>query len=147
MAARLSFSTGPAIGGGRDSQPPHRERVTTQPPKPPSMSMFEMLLAAAANAAMAKAEAERPPWPMNPFPTGIRSGSATDCVLAELRRAYPQHLEHGQLRFNLGASRGMVTWALRYAESHGLVERVHDPRHPRYCRWRITQKGLTNDRD
>ncbi len=107
-------------------------------------TMFEMLLSASASAAQAKAEAVKPPWPMNPFPSGIRAGSATERVMAELRRVHPQHLEHGQLRFNLGASRGMVTWALKYLESQDLVCRVHDPRHPHYCRWRATEKGLAH---
>ncbi len=107
-------------------------------------SMFEMLLSASASAAAVKAESERPPWPMNPFPTGIRAGSATERVLAELRRVHPQHMEHGQLRFNLNASRGMITWGLRYLESQGFVERVHDPRHPSYRRWRATEKGLAH---
>lgn len=99
-------------------------------------SLFAQLLSASASAAQAKAEAERPPWPVNPFPKGIRPGSATDRVLAELRRAHPQHLEHGQLRFNLNTTRGMVTWALRFLEARGLVERLHDPRNPSYRRWR-----------
>lgn len=107
-------------------------------------SLFQQLLSASASAAQAKAEAERPPWPVNPFPKGIRPGSATDRVLAELRRVHPQHLEHGQLRFNLGISRGMCTWALRYCEEHGLVERLHDPRNPHFRRWRVTQEGLTH---
>lgn len=104
--------------------------------KPPSF--LEMFSSAAASAAHAKAEAEKPAWPANPFPKGIRDGSVTDKVLAELRRVRPAHLEHGQLRFNLGASRGAVSWALRYLEAHGLVARVSDPRHPQYRRWKAT---------
>lgn len=107
-------------------------------------SMFAQLLSASASAAVAKAEAERPPWPMNPFPSGIRAGSATGRVLAELRRVHPQQLEHGQLRFNLGASRGMVTWALKYLERQGLVERVSDPRNPSYRRWRAVLPAPTS---
>lgn len=106
-------------------------------------SLFAQLLSASASAAQAKAEAERPPWPVNPFPKGIRPGSATDRVLAELKRAYPQHLEHGQLRMNLGLSRGAVCWALRYLEARGLVERLHDPRNPSYRRWRAVLPGPT----
>jgi hypothetical protein len=100
-------------------------------PKPPTM--FDLFLSQAANAC---ATDERPSWPRNPFPKGIRAGSATERVLNELRRVHPQHVEHGQLRFNLNASRGMVSWALRYLEGHGLVSRVHDPRNPHYRRWR-----------
>lgn len=93
-------------------------------------------MSASASVAKAKAEAQRPPWPINPFPRGIRAGSATDCVKQELEREYPRFLEHGQLRMRLGLSRGAVTWALNYLESLGLVERVHDPRNPQYRRWR-----------
>lgn len=108
-------------------------------------SFFEQLMAASASAAQAKADATKPPWPMNPFPSGIQSGSATDKVLTALKRAHPTHLEHGQLRFNLNASRGMVTWALKYLEARGLIERLHDPRSPQYRRWRVTEKGLQHD--
>ncbi len=108
-------------------------------------SLFAQLLSASASAAQAKAEAARPPWPLNPFPRGIRPGSATDRVLAELRRVHPQHLEHGQLRFNLNASRGMVTWALRYLEAHGLVKRLPDPRNPSFRRWRAVVPAPTFD--
>lgn len=114
---------------------------------PPPLSLFAQLISASASAARAKAEAVKPPWPANPFPTGMRQGSATERVLAELRRVHPQPIEHGQLRFNLNASRGMVTWALKYLEHHGLVSRVHDPRHPHYRRWRVTQKGLNHVAD
>lgn len=113
-------------------------------------SMFEMLLSASASAVQTKADAEKPAWPPNPFPRGMRDGKCTDRVLAELRRAYPQHLEHGQLRMNLGLSRGMVTWGLRYLEARGLVERLHDPRNPSYRRWRAVLPAPTfgegNDR-
>jgi len=105
--------------------------------------MFAQLLSASASAAAVKAEAERPPWPMNPFPSGMRSGSATERVLAELRCVHPQALEHGQLRCNLNASRGMVTWALRYLEAHGLVTRAADPRNPSYSRWRAVLPAPT----
>jgi hypothetical protein len=117
--------------------------MTTTPPKLPSM--FAQLLSASASAAQAKAEAERPPWPPNPFPSGIRSGSATEAVLNLLRSEAPRHLEHGQIRMRLDISRGMATWALKYLEGNGMVERVHDPRHPHYRRWRVTQKGLNHD--
>lgn len=104
-------------------------------------SLFAQLLSASASAAQAKAEAEKPAWPPNPFPRGMRDGKCTDRVLAELKRAYPQHLEHGQLRMNLGLSRGAVTWALRYLEARGMVTRATDPRNPSYCRWRSTSGG------
>jgi hypothetical protein len=106
-------------------------------------SLFQQLLSASASAAQAKAEAERPPWPLNPFPRGIRAGSATDRVLAELRRVHPHHLEHGQLRINLAISRGMCSWALKYLEAHGLVQRLHDPRNPSFRRWRAVVPAPT----
>ncbi len=118
--------------------------MTATPQKLPSM--FEMLLSAGASAAQAKAEATKPPWPVNPFPTGIRSGSATEAVLAELQRVAPKPLENGQLRFNLSITRGMATWALHYLESQGLVARVSDPRHPAYCRWRAVLPAPTVER-
>lgn len=106
----------------------------SKPPRIPSM--FELAMSAAASAVRAKAEAQRPPWPPNPFARGIREGSGTDRVLALLLAVAPEHLEHGQIRMRLGASRGMVTWALKYLEAQDLVERVHDPRNPQYRRWR-----------
>lgn len=106
-------------------------------------SMFEMLLSASASAAQAKADAEKPAWPPNPFPRGMRDGKCTDRVLAELKRVAPQHLEHGQLRMNLGLSRGAVCWALRYLEARGMVERLHDPRNPSYRRWRAAPPAPT----
>lgn len=117
--------------------------MTGIPPKLPSM--FEQFMSAAASSASAKANTQRPAWPHNPFPKGIRQGSATEAVLAELRRVAPKPLKNGQLRFNLGITRGMATWALHYLESRGQVARVSDPRHPAYCRWRATE--VNHDRD
>ncbi len=90
----------------------------------PPLSMFAQLLSASASAAQAKAAPRQ--WLDNPFPPGMHEGSATSKVLAELRRVAPQSVEHGQLRFNLNASRGMVTRALKYLEAQFLVSRVHD---------------------
>lgn len=97
--------------------------------------MFEQLMSAAASADAARAEAARPPWPLNPFPKGIRPGSATDRVLAELRRVAPQPLEAGQLRFRCQAGRGAVAWATAYLIAHGLVQQLHDSRSPQYHRY------------
>lgn len=99
-------------------------------------SLLQLALGASASARQAKEDARKPVWPVNPFPRGMRDGKCTDRVLAELKRAYPQHLEHGQLRMNLGLSRGAVCWSLRYLEAHGLVARVSDPRNPQYRRYR-----------
>ena len=105
--------------------------------KPPSL--FEMFASASRSVAAVKAEAERPPWPVNPFPTGPKSGCTTERVLALLQAEYPKHLEHGLLRMLLGATRGMITWSLRYLEAKGQVERIHDPRYLHFKRWRATQ--------
>lgn len=103
------------------------------PPKIPSM--FEMLMAQAASAANLE---PRRQWPMNPFLSGVREGSATDRVRAELRRAFPQPLDHGQLRFRLGASRGAINWATAYLIHQGEIVAVSDPRSPQYKRYRAT---------
>jgi hypothetical protein len=117
--------------------------MTGRPPRLPSM--FEMLMSASASAARAKAEAARPAWPLNPFPPGIREGSATSRVLAELRRVAPQSLESGQLRFRCNANRGGIAWAVRYLAHQGLIEQIPDPRSPCFRRYRVTEKGLSHD--
>lgn len=108
------------------------------PPKFPTM--LEMFRSAAASASAAKAEAERPPWPVNPFPKGIRPGSVTDRVLQELQREAPGVLEHGQLRMRCAASRGAVNWATAYLCAHDLIEQLQDPRSPMYRRYRLKGK-------
>ena len=105
---------------------------------PPQLSMFAQLLSASASAARVKADGESRTWPVNPFPTGPKAGCTTERVLALLQAEYPKHLEHGELRMLLGATRGMITWSLRYLEAKGQVERVHDPRNSSYKRWRAT---------
>lgn len=99
-------------------------------------SLLQLALGASASARQAKLDAQKPVWPINPFPRGMREGCCTQRVLEELKRAYPKHMEHGQLRFNLNLSRGAVSWSLRYLEQHGMVARVSDPRNPCYRRWR-----------
>lgn len=113
--------------------------MTATPPKLPSM--FEQFLSAAASAAAAKTEAQRPAWPSNPFPTGIRQGSITDKVLQELRLAYPQSLEHGQLRHRCQAGRGAVNWATSFLIHLGKVQSFPDPRSPQYRRYRLASNG------
>lgn len=107
-------------------------------------SLFDMFASAAASAAKSKAEAERPPWPANPFPPGIREGKCTDRVLQELRRAHPQALEAGQLRFRCGVTRGMLSWAVAYLQSQNLIEALPSPRRIQYKRYRVTKEGLNN---
>ena len=103
-------------------------------------SLFEQAMWCASSHAKAQAEAEKPAWPLNPFPKGMREGCCTQRVLAELTQAYPRHLEHGQLRFNLNLSRGAVSWSLRYLEAAGMVARVSDPRNPNYRRWKAVHE-------
>jgi hypothetical protein len=109
--------------------------MTSLPPKLPSL--FEQFMSAAASAAAAKSEARRPPWPTNPFPTGIRAGSTTDRVLSELRRAFPQSLEHGQLRHRCQAARGAICWATSFLIHLGKIHAITDPRSPKYQRYRL----------
>lgn len=105
------------------------------PPKLPST--FEMLMQAAADASNNHVSNLRP-WPANPFPQGVREGSATDRVLAELRKSAPQALTHGQLRARCNAGRGAICWAVRYLESIGLIVKVSDTRrHQAYRRYRL----------
>lgn len=118
--------------------------MTGTPPRLPSM--FEQFMSAAASATAAKTEAQRPPWPSNPFPSGIRSGSVTDRVLAELRLAYPQTLEHGQLRHRCQAGRGAVNWATQFLIHLGKVESFPDPRSPQYRLYRLTPEGADDAR-
>jgi len=101
--------------------------------------MFEQFLSVAASAAAAKTEAQRPDWPVNPFPSGIRQGSVTDRVLQELRQVYPQTLEHGQLRHRCQAARGAVNWATSFLIHLGKVQALPDPRSPQYKRYRLTR--------
>jgi len=103
---------------------------------PPAGPQPLSLLALAMACAPAPRQIHSPAWPTNPFPKGMRDGCCTQRVLGELRRVYPQHLEHGQLRFNLNLSRGAVSWSLRYLEVNGFVTRVSDPRNPQYRRYR-----------
>jgi hypothetical protein len=113
--------------------------MTSLPPKLPSL--FEQFMSAAASAAAAKSEAQRPSWPTNPFPPGIRAGSTTDRVLSELRRAFPQSLDHGQLRHRCQAARGAVNWATSFLHYLGKIESLKDPRSPKYKKYRAKDGG------
>lgn len=104
--------------------------MTKAPP-----SLFAQLMQAAAAAAHAKEAAQRPPWPVNPFPAGPRAGSGTDRVLQELRRAAPQPLEAGQLRHRCQISRGALAWAVRYLQEAGDIRAIPHHKHPKYFRY------------
>lgn len=98
-------------------------------------SMLDLVMGAAASAARAKAESQRPPWPLNPFPSGVRVGSVTDRVLQVLRSRHPRWHEHRELMRLTGASRGGIAWAVRYLQEHGLVRSIPSARHPNYHRY------------
>ncbi len=102
-------------------------------------SLFAQLLSASASAAQAKAEAECPPWPVNPFPKGIRPGSATDKVQRILETHHPRWLEHCELMRMTGLSRGAVTWALRYLSEHGMTRSIPSVRHQSYRRYQFVR--------
>ncbi|MRR51852.1 MAG: hypothetical protein EG825_13235 [Rhodocyclaceae bacterium] len=105
----------------------------------PVPSLFSQLMQGAAAAASAKTE--KPAWPLNPFPTGIREGSATDRVLTELKRVAPQPLDAGQLRHRCGVSRGALAWAVRYLQDTGQIRAVPRPgRHPQYLRYQFIKE-------
>lgn len=109
-------------------------------PKLPSI--LEQMMSISASAATVKAKEERPPWPPNPFPKGIRTGSATEKVLHALKAAHPRWLEHWELMQVTGRSRGAVAWGMRYLQERGMVRSIQSARHPSYLRYQavITPK-------
>lgn len=109
------------------------------PPRLPSM--FEQFISAAASATAAKEETQRPPWPSNPFPKGIRDGSATDRILAALTEAHPRWLEHWELMQITGRSRGAIAWGLRFLQERGLAMSIKSSRHPKFLRYRATKEA------
>lgn len=98
-------------------------------------TLAQQALAGPAPYVARSAEAERPAWPVNPFPKGIRPGSATEKILAALNTAHPRWLEHWQLMSITGCSRGAVAWGMRYLAAHGLVRSIASARHPQYLRY------------
>lgn len=109
------------------------------PPRLPSM--LEMLMSASASAAKAKEEAQRPAWPANPFPKGIRDGSATERILAALNEAHPKWLEHWELMQITGRSRGAIAWAMKYLGERGMVRSIQSVRHPNWRRYRAVKEA------
>lgn len=89
--------------------------------------------------AAAKLEAQRPPWPVNPFPKGIQTGSATEKILAALNAAHPCWLEHWELMQITGRSRGAISWGMRYLAEHDLVRSIKSSRNPQYLRYQIVK--------
>lgn len=108
-------------------------------PHVPSLS--QQIIAASAAAAVQAAEAQRPPWPLNPFPRGLRPGSGTDRVLQELRRVAPRPLEAGQLRMRCQISRGALAWAVRYLQEAGNIRAIPHHKHPQYFRYVAVTKA------
>ncbi len=107
--------------------------------------MAELAIGCAESYAKAKAEAEalRVPCPLNPFPKGARSGSATSQVLDALRSAHPRWLEHWELMRITGRSRGAVTWGMRFLGERGLVRSIKSARNPQYRRYQaVVKKGV-----
>lgn len=103
-------------------------------------SLFAMLEAAAAAVSADKAAAARPAWPLNPFPPGIRPGSATAKVKAALDAAHPEWLEHCDLMRMTGHSRGAVAWGLRYLAERGMVRSIQSARRQTYRRYQIIKE-------
>lgn len=103
-------------------------------------SLFDMIQGAAASAAADRAAATRPAWPLNPFPPGIRPGSASEKVKAALEAVHPKWLEHCDLMRMTGHSRGAVTWALRYLAEQGMVRSIPSARHQKYRRYQFVQE-------
>ena len=108
------------------------------PPRLPSLT--EMFRSASASASLAKAEVERPAWPPNPFPKGVRAGSATEKVLHALKAAHPSCLEHWQLMQITGRSRGAIAWGMRYLQANGLVQAFSSMKNRQYLRYRAVIK-------
>lgn len=104
-----------------------------QPPGIPSL--LQLALGASASARQAKLDAQKPVWPINPFPPGIRSGSATDKVYFILSANPKRWFEHCELMRLTGHSRGAISWAIRYLAEHRKVRSIPSSRHPQYKRY------------
>lgn len=95
-------------------------------------SLCEQVVAAAS----AANSAQRPAWPHNPFPTGVRAGSVTDKVLQLLVSKYPRWHDHREIMRLTGASRGGIAWAVRYLQERHLVRSIASANgHPQYRRY------------
>lgn len=105
--------------------------------EPLAFGFLQQIQAAAAAATPAKT-AQR----FNPRPAGqTQPGSATEAVLAELRRTNAA-LSEAQLRWVTKRSHSAISWALLRLVGWKLVEKIPDPnRHARYCRYRAVKTG------
>lgn len=100
-------------------------------------SLLQLALGASASARQAKIDAQKPAWPINPFPPGIQSGSATDKVYFILSENPKRWFEHCELMRMTGHSRGAISWALRYLAEHNQVRSIPSARHPSYRRYMV----------
>lgn len=101
--------------------------------------LFEQLMAAASHAAMHPEQPRQ--WPMNPFPRGVRPGSATEKILVALNSAHPRWFEHWELMRICGRSRGAVSWAMAYLQQHGLARSIQSSRNPQYRRYQAVKNS------
>lgn len=103
------------------------------------MSFFLEQLQAAAAAAPAKREHRQR---YNPNPAGQpKPGSATEAVIAELRRTRTA-MSEAQLTWRLKRSHSAISWALLRLVDWGMAEKIADPtRHARYCRYKAVMGG------
>ncbi|MBP9714647.1 MAG: hypothetical protein KBD60_13325 [Sterolibacterium sp.] len=81
-------------------------------------------------------ELEPPIFNAGHFLPGVRSGSVTSRVLAALQAKHPLWMEHFELLEACQATRGAVSWAVRYLGTCGDVMAVASVRHPLYLRYR-----------
>lgn len=78
------------------------------------------------------------PTAFNPRPPGAPiEGSATNAVLAFMRKNQRIWFTHKALVHHTGRSRVAVDWALIRLRSWDFVETCEDPRSPRYFRYRL----------
>lgn len=105
-------------------------------------TLLQLALGASASARQAKMiDAQKPAWPINPFPPGIRSGSATDKVYFILSENPKRWFEHCELMRLTGHSRGAISWATRYLREHQLLRSIRSARHPSYMRYQHYYKA------
>jgi len=100
-------------------------------------SLYQQLIAhVAAHPVQARVK-----WPMNPFPSGVRVGSVTDKVLAIAVLHHPRWFEHHELMRLTGASRGGISWAVRYLQERNMMRSIRSARHPSYLRYQAVKHG------
>lgn len=101
----------------------------------PAPCALPSLLEQAMGCAEAMAAEPVQQWPLNPFPKGIRAGSATDKCLKALETAHPRWVEHAELMRVTGHSRGAIAWAVAYLQRHKLLRSIPSARNRQYLRY------------